>query len=150
MKKYTIDCGVSTVYLYTPYNYKKRFYPLANTCFGLRKSIVDCRLLKVEDVECNDFERLEFNGDIYVWDKEGRRKMIKPFEEEEWDDDCIGECKYNEESVDKSTPKKVHNFFLDGNKVPHTYKCPCCNEIIKRYNGQKYCMFCGQALDWSE
>lgn len=97
MKKYVIDYGFGKAYLYTPYDCEKRFYTLANTCFGIRKSIMYCNILKTEDVECNDFERLEFNGDIYVWDKDGRRKMIEPWPDEEWDDYYCEECKYKED-----------------------------------------------------
>ena len=64
--KYTINYGFGTAILYTPYNCEERFYTLANTCFGIRKSIMCCEIVKSEDVACNNFERLEFNGDIYV------------------------------------------------------------------------------------
>lgn len=94
MKKYTIHYGFGKAYLYTPYDCVERFYTLANTCFGIRKSIMCCMVLRSEDVECDDFERLEFNGDVYIWDEEGRRKMIEPFEDEEWDDYYCEECKY--------------------------------------------------------
>lgn len=97
MKKYTIYYGIGKAYLYTPYDCEKRFYTLASTCFGIRKNIMCCDIIKTEDVECNDFERLEFSGDIYVWDEEGRRKMIEPYEDEEWDDYYCEKCKYIKE-----------------------------------------------------
>ena len=72
--KYTIDYGFGTAVLYTPYDAEDRFYTLAYTCFGIRKCIAYCDILKSEDVEISDFERLEFGGDAYVWDKDGHRK----------------------------------------------------------------------------
>lgn len=92
--KYLIDYGYGKATLYTPYPPEERFYTLAGTCFGIRKSIICCVVLKKEEVKCDDFERLEFNGDIYIWDKEGRRKMIEPFEDEDWDDYYCEKCKY--------------------------------------------------------
>lgn len=97
--KYTIDYGFGTAVLYTPYDPKKRFYQLANTCFGIRKSIMECTILKKEDIPCDDFERLEFNGDVYVWREDGARKMIEPewASDEDWDLDLCKECAYKEE-----------------------------------------------------
>lgn len=94
--KYTIDYGFGIAILYTPYDCKSRFYTLAGTCFGIRKSIEYCNVIKTEDVKCDDFERLEFNGDAYVWDKDGRRKMVEPdwAADEDWDDYYCEECKY--------------------------------------------------------
>ena len=89
--KYTIDYGFGEATLYTPYDAKERFYALANTCFGIRKSIMHCVILKAEDILCEDFERLEFNGDVYVWREDGARKMVAPLwaADKEWDmDDC--------------------------------------------------------------
>lgn len=97
-KRYEINFGFGLAILYTPYDCEKRFYTLANTCFGIRKSIMECSIISAEEVECEDFERLEFNGDVYVWDKDGRRKMIEPecFRDEEWNDEYCEECKYVE------------------------------------------------------
>ena len=89
--KYTIDYGFGEATLYTPYDAKERFYALANTCFGIRKSIMHCVILKAEDIPCEDFERLEFYGDVYVWREDGARKMVAPLwaADKEWDmDDC--------------------------------------------------------------
>lgn len=95
-KKYTIDYGFGVATLFTPFDPKERFYTLANTCFGIRKSIVCCIIRRVEEVECVDFERLEFNGDVYIWDEMGRRKMIEPkwFADEDWDDYYAKDCMY--------------------------------------------------------
>lgn len=92
--KHTIDYGFGTAILYTPYDPEDRFWTLASTCFGIRKSIEYCIVLKSEEVDIDDFERLEFNGDVYVWDKDGRRKMLKPWLDEEWDDSDYEECRY--------------------------------------------------------
>ena len=94
--KYTINYGFGKAVLYTPYDCESRFYTLANTCFGIRKSIMGCSIIKKEDVECSDFERLEFNGDVYVWREDGARKMIEPewAADEDWDDYYCDECKY--------------------------------------------------------
>ena len=89
--KYTIDYGYGEAILYTPYDAKERFYTLAGTCFGIRKSIMHCVILKAEDIPCEDFERLEFYEDVYVWREDGARKMVAPLwaADKEWDmDDC--------------------------------------------------------------
>ena len=92
---YTIDYGFGTAVLYTAYDPKERFYALANTCFGIRKSIAGCGVLKKEDVPCptQDCERLEFNGDVYIWRTDGARKMLEPHLDDEWDDYYCDECK---------------------------------------------------------
>lgn len=94
--KYTINYGFGTAVLYTPYDCKSRFYTLANTCFGIRKNIMCCNIIKTEDIQCDDFERLEFSGDAYVWDKDGRRKMVEPdwAADENWDDYYCEKCKH--------------------------------------------------------
>ena len=89
-KKYTIDFGFGTATLYTPKKseVEERFYKLASTCFGIRKSIICCNIVKAEDVECDDYERLEFNGDAYVWNELGQRKCIAPewMADKDWSD----------------------------------------------------------------
>jgi hypothetical protein len=64
--------------------------------------------------------------------------------------DTEGHKKVLQELVDKATQKKVKepkllnghkNTFIDG-------YCPNCNEHNFRCN--KYCMHCGQKLDWSD
>jgi hypothetical protein len=93
--KYTINYGFGKAILYTPYDCpEQRFYTLANTCFGIRKSIMCCNIIAIEDKECEDFERLEFNGDVYVWNEDGARKMIEPYPDEEFDTDWCEECRY--------------------------------------------------------
>lgn len=95
MKKYVIFyCfGFGYATLYTPFDPENRFYTLAGTCFGIRKCIMFCEIVSAEDTDCSDFERLEFSGDVYVWDNLGRRKMIEPYLEEDWDSYYIEECK---------------------------------------------------------
>ena len=92
--KYTIDYGFGRAILYTPHDPETRFYALASTCFGIRKSIAYCRVLKAEDVPCPApaYERLEFNGDVYIWREDGARKMLEPWPDEEWDTDYCEEC----------------------------------------------------------
>ena len=96
--KYTINYGFGKAILYTPYDAEERFYTLANTCFGIRKSIMYCEIIKTEDVSCEDFERLEFNGDVYVWREDGARKMIEPdfMSDADWDTYYCDEVKYKE------------------------------------------------------
>ena len=94
---YLIDYGYGRALLYTPYDPVERFCTLGNTCFGLRKSIAYCHIINKLDVKYDDFERLEFNGDIYVWDRYGRRKNIYPYHEEEWDEWYSPECIYKGE-----------------------------------------------------
>lgn len=98
-KKYTINYGYGGAVLYTPYDCEERFYTLANTCFGIRKSIMCCDILETEDAEIEDFERLEFGGDVYVWRKDGARKCIDPeyFADEDWNEDYCEKCRYKGE-----------------------------------------------------
>ena len=85
MNKYTIDYGFSTATLYTPSSdWEGRFYELANQCFGIRKSIMWAHLVRSEDAEpkykiVGEYERLEHDGDLIVWDEAGEK--IKS----EWD-----------------------------------------------------------------
>ena len=30
------------------------------------------------------------------------------------------------------------------------YRCPSCNRIIRIFEANNFCMFCGQAIDWGE
>ena len=86
MYKYKIDYGFGIAVLYTPSeDWERRFYTLANQCFGIRKSIMYAKLLnKTEDIRDNrlpgEYERLEHNGDTIVWNENGEK--IKS----EWDD----------------------------------------------------------------
>lgn len=97
--KYTIDYGCGVAVLYTPYDCEERFYILAETCFGIRKSILKFEILKAEDVDCDDFERLEFNGDIYIWREDGARKMLMPDwgSDKDWDTYYCKRCRYRGE-----------------------------------------------------
>ncbi len=83
---YYIDYEYGTANLYTPYkDWESRFYELADQCFGIRKSIGTVRLVaktdeKPQDPIPGEFERLEHNGDVIIWNKDGEK--IKS----EWDD----------------------------------------------------------------
>lgn len=85
MNKYTINYGFGYATLYTPSpDWKGRFYSLAEQCFGIRKSIAFANLCKAEKAEpkwklVGEYERLEHNGDVIVWDEAGEK--IKS----EWD-----------------------------------------------------------------
>ena len=94
--KYTIDYGFGIAYLDTPYDPTERFCTLASTCFGIRKSIACCLIIDSEDVPCKDFERLEFNGDVYVWREDGARKAVQPelMADDDWDLTFRDECRY--------------------------------------------------------
>lgn len=98
--KYTINYGCGIATLYTPHDPEKRFNTLANTCFGIRKSILCFEILKTEDMPCPapDYERLEFSGDVYIWRKDGARKMLAPYPDDEWDTDYCDECRAEEEN----------------------------------------------------
>ena len=98
--KYTINYGFGVAILYTPYDCKERFYTLANTCFGILKSIISCKIIKTENISCSDFEQLEFNNYVYVWREDGARKMVEPYwmADDEWDTDYCDVCGKKEEN----------------------------------------------------
>lgn len=83
--KYYIDYENGTAELYTPSeHWLARFYELAGQCFGIRKSIGQVRMIKETDEQPpyllqGEYERLCHNGDVIVWDEDGRK--IKS----EWD-----------------------------------------------------------------
>lgn len=63
--------------------------------------------------------------------------------------------------IEKQIPKKptyVDTRFrnrgrhiADGVSLDKCYKCPCCNShIFHIFDSEKYCIHCGQALDWSD
>jgi len=85
MNKYTINYGWGFATLYTPSDdWERRFYFLANQCFGIRKSIDEPYLIKAEKGEpkymlVGEYERLEHDGDTIVWNEAGEK--IKS----EWD-----------------------------------------------------------------
>lgn len=102
IKKYEIDYGFGRATLYTPFeNWEQRFRTLAGCCFGIRKSILFVELIKSSQADEEYFskkkerfehERLEFNGDIYIWRKDGARKMLAPFKDKRWDKYYCGIC----------------------------------------------------------
>ena len=93
LKKYRIDCGYGIVYLVTPYDPEERFPVLANTCFGLRKTWERCDILDASPVEEDDYERLMWGGDEYIWRMDGARRMVTPNPDKEWDMDYCKKCK---------------------------------------------------------
>lgn len=100
--KYTIDYGFGKAILYTEHNPRKRFYKLASTCFGIRKSIMCCNIILAEDAPSptHGCERLEFGGDVYIWREDGARKMLEPdwAADEDWDTDFCEECRPEKET----------------------------------------------------
>lgn len=84
--KYCINYGYGKAELYTPYrDWYSRFMELANQCYGIRKGIGLVQLMaktmeKPQDPIPSEFERLEHNGDVIIWNKDGEK--IKS----EWDD----------------------------------------------------------------
>lgn len=53
------------------------------------------------------------------------------------------------EALEKQIPKKPCNIKTAPNHAYSTYgDCPCCNEEAFEY--QHCCIYCGQALDWSD
>lgn len=118
MKKYTIDYGMGQAILYTPYPWEARFNTLANTCFGIRKNIMCVCLIDTEDVPCNDFERLEFAGDVYVWREDGARKMLEPYPYDDWDMTLCEECQYQ----GKEFTEKGKEFTEKAEDIKETYE----------------------------
>ena len=94
LKRYKINYGFGIAYLDTPYDPVDRFYKLANTCFGIRKSIMRCSVVDVEDLMDRGYERLSFDGDSYIWRTDGARKMVTPWPDDDWYTDYCEECKH--------------------------------------------------------
>lgn len=84
--KYYINYGFGKAELYTPYkDWYSRFMELASQCFGIRKSIGLVQLMAKTDEKApnpipGEFERLEHNGDVIIWNKDGEKNKT------EWDD----------------------------------------------------------------
>lgn len=56
------------------------------------------------------------------------------------------------EALEKQIPKKpkVKEWFAIDD-VEKTYNCPCCGMDYNRfYIGKTHCMYCSQAIDWSD
>lgn len=94
--KYIISYGYGIAIFYTPYkDVKNRFMTLANTCFGIRKSILKVDVINSSTDKCDYFEKLVFNDDVYVWREDGARKNLTfdPDNEwTEWDTDYCESC----------------------------------------------------------
>ena len=97
MKKYIIDYGFnSRAEFYTnSKDVEERFYTLACTCFGIRKSIMWFNILETleDDRQEKHYEELSFSGDRYIWRDDGARKMLDPWPDEEWDMNYCDECR---------------------------------------------------------
>ena len=106
--KYRINYGFGVATLWTPLDPTERFYTLADTCFGIRKSIMYCNILSKEPATCDTFERLEYggvNGDAYAWRHDGARMMLNPPLDEDWDEDFCELCK-PKEAISEDTARK--------------------------------------------
>lgn len=140
--KYEIDYGYGTAILYTENNdWKKRFFELAGTCFGIRKSIGYVKLINESEEDAPDkypdeYERLEFGGkmaDMYIWRKDGARKMVRPldFADEEWDEDFVSEPSEQTYQEQKVVEKKCENCVFCTEKpkqlsfLPNDWICGC-------------------------
>ena len=83
---FRIDYEYGRAKLYTPYNeWEERFYELAEQCLGIRKSIGELTLLSKsiespKDKIPGEFERLEHNGDVIIWNAQGE-KIKSEFED---------------------------------------------------------------------
>lgn len=95
MKRYVINYGFGLAVFCTPYEPEHRFYTLAGTCFGIRKSIFGFKIIDVKDAPNEPYEKLSFNGDTYIWRNDGARKMIEPsnLEDEDWDTSYCEICR---------------------------------------------------------
>lgn len=95
MMKYRIGYGFGIADLWTPYAPEERFYTLAGTCFGIRKSIMYCDIHSVEEAPDEPYEKLSFSGDTYIWREDGARKMIESeyLADEDWDTDYCDICR---------------------------------------------------------
>lgn len=108
-KKYVVDYGYGYAILITPYEPIARFNALANTCFGIRKSILCAIVIHAEECSAPEyFEELSFGGiynsktksmlcgDRYAWREDGARKMIEPeyMADDCWDTSFCDSCRY--------------------------------------------------------
>lgn len=106
MKAYEIEYGYGTAILETPFkDWESRFYALAYTCFGIRKSIAYAKLKSVhewtrdERLHPDEFESLSFQGDVYIWRRDGARMCVEPqyAADPDWDTQWCDECKAPED-----------------------------------------------------
>ena len=95
LKRYTIDYGCGIAYLDTPFDPVDRFCELANTCFGIRKSITKVNVKETAVLsDMIGYERLEFDGDVYIWNPAGARRMIQPMEDKVWNNYYCESCEH--------------------------------------------------------
>lgn len=112
-KKYTINYGSGIAYLTTcvPFDrVEDRFMNLANTCFGIRKSIMGVIIMDFTRISHSEFEKLEFGGDAYIWKEDGSRKMILPDEDENWETYYCKECRRDQFEKAKFRPMTLEEY----------------------------------------
>ncbi len=79
MKKYYIAYGFGVAFLYTPSSDPlERFNVLASQCFGIRKCILNPCIIDVSNEQPLDpleeeYERLEYNGEVVIWNEKGEK-----------------------------------------------------------------------------
>lgn len=100
--EYAINYGFGWATLVTPLpNPEERFMTLASTCFGLRKSITDVKILGGHVVRAKYYEMLSFGGDVYAWREDGARMMLAPeeFKDDDWDTYYCDICRAKTEDI---------------------------------------------------
>lgn len=74
-------------------------------------------------------------------------RWLNPYEEDYNHDKYLEHKKNLRELIDKATPKKPIRF--KNSIYISNPKCPIC-QTIPHTGNQKYCVECGQKLDWSD
>lgn len=120
---------------------------------------------KRSEIQSKEVTQYDLDGRIvaiwrnaYIAEKHGyNRGMINQC--------CLGNKKSHKgytwkytNNMEKQIPKKTvtergETFALtkDGmESYLYRYRCPSCNRIIRFFEANNFCMFCGQAIDWSE
>lgn len=68
--------------------------------------------------------------------------------------DLLKQLKTISEALDKQTEKKVSKMRpvidFNGNEIYKRGECPVCGFEFSCSNNMKYCLYCGQKLDWGE
>lgn len=78
-----------------------------------------------------------------------RIKSNVPLHEDSWTDEDKEHIITIMQALEKQIPKKPKG---DYHSVPH-YRCPSCNSAVKVFEDAHeyhWCLYCGQALDWSD
>lgn len=100
MTRYIIDFGFGVATLYTPSkHWAERFKALGPTCYTVE--IGTLRLLSekggFKPTMWDEHERIEVNGNVYIWRVDGARRMLHPIPDFDWDERWCKTCAYEEE-----------------------------------------------------